>query len=281
MTMAGTGGDFIAIVGIEFYNYTADPSNANYNPNWTGTTAITLANQVTWWWIEDCKFSFYQDNIAINIYFSSAGVAGAATENPASLFTMNRNIVVDAYSTNSSIYSEGIYINGIPNLSFTQNLFDHNGWNATVAGAGASIFNRNIYIQANQPSLSGTSNPTLSYTNNISTQSSAEGAHFRFGGTITNNLWAYDAIGFDTGCTTSMETYCVPISSATVTGNVIQSSTDINASTPRGYGFIIYNAQGSGIQFTNNIIADDASTTVLEPRLESILIRQALSPSTT
>ena len=269
LTMNGTGGDFIAMVGIEFYNYTADPSNANYNPNWTGTTAISLLNPVTWWWIEDCKFSFYEDNIGINIYFSSAGVAGAGVENPGSLFTMNRNVVVDAYSPNSSVFAEGIYIAGVPNLSFNQNLFDHNGWNATVAGAGASMFNRNIYIQANQPSISGTSNPTLSYTNNISTQSSAEGAHFRFGGTITNNLWAYDAIGFDIGCNTSDEPYCVPISSATVTGNVIQNSTDINPSTPRGYGFIIYNARGSGIQFTNNIIADVTSTSSSATALET------------
>ena len=260
MTMNGTGGDFIAIVGIEFYNYTADPSNANYNPNWNSVYGIYLLNPVTWWLVEDCKFSFYIQNISINIYFSSAGVAGAATENPASLFTMNRNAVVDAYSTNSSQFSEGLYINGIPNLSFTQNLFDHNGWNATVAGAGASEFNRNIYIQANLPSLSGTSNPTLSYTNNISTQSSAEGAHFRFGGTVTNNLWAYNAIGFDIGCTTTDNPVCVPISSANVTNNVIQSSTDISPSSPRGTGFTIVNSTGSGIQFTNNVIADVAST---------------------
>ena len=259
-TQNGAGGDFIALVGVEFYNYTADPSNASYNSNFGDVAGLYLMNPVTWWLIEDCKFSFYAGNISVNIYFSSTGVAGAGVENPASLFTMNRNVVVDAYSTNSSEFSEGLYIAGIPNLAFNQNLFDHNGWNATVAGAGASIFNRNIYIQANQPSISGTSNPTLSYTNNISTRSSAEGAHFRFGGVITNNLWAYDPIGFDIGCTTNDEPYCVPITSASMTGNVIQSSTDINPNNQRGIGFIAYNSQKSGIQFTSNVVSQVATT---------------------
>ena len=269
VTLNGAGGDYIAMVGLEFYNYTADPSNPNYNSSsWSDVSGVYLLNEMNWWLMEDCKFSFYGDDIAINIAFAP-GVeylanpsSVAPVENPTATFTLRRSIIADAYSNNAGIFSEGFYEDGMPNLVFQDNTFDHDGWNATVPGATATIFTRNIYIQANEPSISGTSNPTLLYTDNISTQSGSEGAHFRYGGVITDNLWAYDAEGFDVGCTTSQETYCIPIYSATVTNNVIQDSTDINndaVNYPRGYGFIFYNSDGTGVQFTNNVISQYAS----------------------
>ena len=249
MTMNGTGGDFIAIVGIEIYNYTADPSNANYNPNWNSVYGIYLLNPVTWWLVEDCKFSFYIQNISINIYFSSAGVAGAATENPASLFTMNRNAtIVDAYSTNSSQFSEGLYINGIP-IFPSPKIFSiiTVGTRRLLARVRRSSIATSTYRQTSR--LFPGQVIQLSRTRIISAPNHRpEGAHFRFGGTVTNNLWAYNAIGFDIGCTTTDNPVCVPISSANVTNNVIQSSTDISPSSPRGTGFTIVNSTGSGIQ---------------------------------
>ena len=203
-------------------------------------------NPLTWWLIEDCKLSFYQFNMITNPFH-------LRPLNSASLLTLRRNLILDSYGTPSSNQSSGALIGGIPNYIFYENLLDHNGWNATVSGAGASVFNHNLYLQANQSSISGTSSPTLSFTNNISTNSSAEGANIRISGTISNNLFAYDPIGFSVGCTTSVVPFCVP-TTATITNNVIQSSTDVSARLPRGTGISISNMI-SGTTFTGNVVS--------------------------
>jgi hypothetical protein len=167
----------IAIDGIEFYAYTRDPSSSNFsvtdanNVNILGTRFLTPIN---WMLIEDCKFSFF----ALNIIIQEPSFV------PSSNVVLRRNVVVDAYSTNS--HSQGLYASTIANLTLEQNLFDHNGFNTTVAGAGANIFNHNIYLQGigTPGDLTTRSGPATVLSNIFANDPS--GPQFRAGGTITD-----------------------------------------------------------------------------------------------
>src|SRR5262249_36996943 len=54
---AGTGGDYLAIVGIEFYAYTRDPGSPSYNAADTVISGAQFLNPINWMLIEDCKWS--------------------------------------------------------------------------------------------------------------------------------------------------------------------------------------------------------------------------------
>src|SRR5262249_44944672 len=141
-----------------------------------------------------------------------------------------------------------------------QNIFDHNGWNASIPGAEQTIFSRNAYLQLN--------NGPVTFIDNISTNSASEGVQARSGGTITGNLFVANSTGLAIGFNTSGSPgYPVepPITSTVVTGNVILNSRDINSASglqPRGGGIAMSTASGSGVQISNNIIANPMSSAI-------------------
>ena len=174
----GAGGNNIAIVGIEFYAYMRDPSNASYTilPDINGTQFL---NPITWMLIEDCKFSFFSIDIDVD------GSLNASNDSNVSI---RRNVIVDAYATDE--HSQGLFVNSVNNLLIQENLFDHNGWNATVTGAGPTIFNHNMYLTAQ--------NGPVTVIGNISSNESS-GSQFRSGGTFTNNTFIHDPYGHNIG----------------------------------------------------------------------------------
>ena len=127
---------------------------------------------------------------------------------------------------------------GIANPVIEQSVFDHNGWNASISGAGATIFNHNLYLQ---------------YTNGqvifweISLRISAtDGVMVRSGGSITNNLFVNDAMGPIIGITPGSEPTAPVLTSAVISDNVILQATDIPSSPtqPRSMGIVVSNASG-------------------------------------
>jgi hypothetical protein len=120
------------------------------------------------------------------------------------------------------------------------------------ADAAGNIFNRNVYLLAN--------NSQVTARGNISTNSAAEGAQFRSGGTITNNLFVQNSDGFDLGHLQGDPT----ITAATATMNVILNSGDIttvpSGQGPRSQGIVVVSASSSGIQINNNIVAHAAGS---------------------
>jgi hypothetical protein len=222
---SGTGGDYLAIVGIEFYNYTADPNNGSYNAGaWTATTGVIVNNTVNWWLIEDCKFSFY----SFNFTFEPNNVTQAN-----STLIMNRNVIIAAYANSTSINSSGSFLDYTAFYYLTENTFDHNGWNATAAGAAPAVFNHNLYVGCYTP----TQFPVYSFmsmSGNISTND-AETSQIRTGGNYINNLFAMVPNGINFG--DNGDTFCPSGSQMTygnVEYNVVESSNSNSAVTGGG-----------------------------------------------
>ena len=252
-SLARQGGNFLVVEGIDFYAYTRDPTNPAYaGPN-TSQSGTAFLNPNTWVLLEGNKFRFFSTDVIFN---------SSNNDVTSSQVVLYRNVVTDAWSATS--HSQGVYVSGVGNLVIEQNLFDHNGWNASIPGAEATIFNRNVYLQYN--------NGLVTFIGNISANSSSEGAQLRSGGIISGNLFVADSSGFsfgeNPGTTIAANGQVVPVPTVTSTvaiGNVVLNSTDIRSSSgllPRGQGIEVFNASGPKVKVTNNIIADPTGSRV-------------------
>lgn len=237
-------GDYMAIVGIEFYAYTRDPGNVGFN---SGTTSLELsginfspngAPTIHYILVEDCYIHFFMNGIVVD--FTSAS-------GPPANINIRRNVIADSY--NPSGHSQGIFAGVIQNVLVEENVLDHNGWNGTVAGGGATAFNRNAYLNYDITNIT--------FRGNISTYGSSDGLQARSGGIVTNNYFAEGPEGFEVGHQAVDGGHT--ITSATVTNNVVQASDDANGVTPHGQGIIVLNASGSGVQVNSNIISQVVS----------------------
>lgn len=247
-SLPGRGGNFIVVQGIEFYAYTRDPKNPGYRGPNSEELGANFLNPDTWVLLTGNKFSFYSTDIVFNN--SEANISS-------SVVALYRNVVTNAWSATS--HSQGLYVSGIGNLVIEQNVFDHNGWNASIPGAEATVFNRNVYIQFN--------NGLVTFTGNISANSSSEGAQFRAGGIISDNLFVANSAGFSLGESVGTSPPSVPptVNSAVAVDNVVVSSNDIQSSSgplPRSNGIQIFNASGAGVRVTKNIIAHAAGSLI-------------------
>ena len=140
-----------------------------------------------------------------------------------------RNVVADNYSVDS--HSQGIYAANVDGLLIEQSVFDHNGWNENVSGAGATIFNHNLYLNGFNVVVRG----------NLVTRASSMGIKFRsdnFGGmagaTIANNLFIEGEIGVSIGGNTDQPERFVDID---IRDNVF---THIGRTSPTGRDFAWY-----------------------------------------
>jgi hypothetical protein len=247
-------GNYLAIVGIELYacdrdpNNTSNPYGCNYNASTvdSGLSGITLLMTFSSVLIEDCKISFFNNNLTIQGY-----------DSPSANLILRRNVVTDAYgiSTGSHSMSSGMFINAVNNVILEENLFDHNGWNATVTNAGATVFNHNVYIAG----VSGGKPTTVSVAaikGNIFSNDSS-GSQFRSGGTIDNNLFVSNPYPHNIGA---------PIAG----GNYITNNVYLQGFTGLGTGwgpstmesiYHGYNYNVGTVTFYNNIVANAHSST--------------------
>ena len=122
------------------------------------------------------------------------------------------------------------------------NLFDHNGWNAKIAGAEPTIFNHNVYIQ--------TTNGPATLNDNIFANASSHGAQLRDGGTVTNNLFVHNPIGLLYGMVMERRAVSSP------TTSLLKAM--ISAISPRGWGLDV-NPTSGPVEIVDNIFTHDAS----------------------
>lgn len=152
------GTSHVAIVGIHFESNRTDTSPRGIR--WLSTGKDLL--------VEDCYIAGFKDNVTIE------GQSDGFSD-----LTFRRNIVVDAWSISS--HSQGLFINNTENILIEENVIDHNGWNPNVAGANATGFNQNVYVQ--------TSTDNVTFNGNITARASGAGVQLRNGGIAHNNLF--------------------------------------------------------------------------------------------
>lgn len=217
----GTGGavNNFALVGIHF-------KASGYNGVNASPTGIRLLKQGSGILIEDCYVEGFKDNVV----FQGDGAAING-------LTMRRNVIVDSYTASGSVgHSQGIYVSGSSrNISFIENVIDHNGWKEGVAAPVG--FNHDVYV--NTGALG------MVFTGNIISRASYNGILLRAGGTVTNNLMVRNPVGVIVGNTNSA-----------VQNNVILEGMDL-PNLAQGLGV---NSVGvPSLVVENNIIAHDIS----------------------
>jgi len=236
-----SGLSFIAIQGIEFYAHTRNPSDPAFaGPD--GNVGIMVRQDGDWLLVEDCKIHWYQTNI------SCTSKQGLRTD-----LIVRRNVICDAYSVGT--HSQGIFANQMIGLHIEENVIDHNGWcddrdtGGRVPGAGATLFNHNLYLS--------TQNTLVSVAGNLITRASSHGIQLRAGGVIRDNCLAYDALNILFG---SSKTANIPNGvSAVCLDNVILHGTDINSRVPRQKGIQVTAIHDAII--AGNIVAHDSGGT--------------------
>lgn len=245
-------GNFLALVGIKFYAYTRDPGNVgNFSPtdaqNGSGAPGYSMSGATNSSLIEDCWIGFFAEGLDIE-------TADPSWASRFSNLVIRRNQLVNSYCTtfDSSGLLTGPVSNGPTGFVVYQNLFDHNGWNPSVSGAGASGFNHNFYLngfQANgDPTLSLGQPPTMQ--ENIICNEGA-GGQFRNNGVITYNLFIQEALPF--------AMHCPEAFTGSITNNVILNGVNSAVSgagaLELGSRYIDENVTVGNTNITNNIIA--------------------------
>ncbi|MCX5662983.1 MAG: right-handed parallel beta-helix repeat-containing protein, partial [Planctomycetota bacterium] len=232
----------IAIIGLDFYAMTRDPSVA-------GANTVPIPNGIRWvapgsnLLIEDSAFRFFNDGLVIQ----GPDPVTSTLNN----FTIRRSVVTDSYGTSG--HSEGIYLSGVLGITIQENLFDHNGWNASVVGAEKNVFNHNIYLDNENYSDNNL------ITGNILARASSHGVQDRAGGTVSDNFIFDNPLGMLIGGGQDFSSSAPNGILGYASNNVVLQSGDITSALPRGFGFDLVNIRLGVV--SNNIIAHDRSAT--------------------
>ncbi|HEX4796007.1 MAG TPA: right-handed parallel beta-helix repeat-containing protein [Humisphaera sp.] len=222
--------DHLAIIGLHFYADARDPASPTYvgRVNATGIDVLTKTDGLL---VEDCEIQDYGDNINVEKFYG-----------PIENVSIRRNVIVDAYSTNS--HSQGIYCNGVTNLLIEGNVFDHNGYNAAVPGADPTWYNHDCYIASN--------NSNVTVDDNIFAEASGYGLQARSGGHVQDNLFLYDPVGMSFGLVNGASVTPGGVNGI-VNGNVIEGGANIGT-IPLGEGMELGNTRaGYPTVVSNNI----------------------------
>ena len=183
----------LAIIGIEFYNYTVNPNDPNYAYPGEGKVKDGFhfqGSRVYNFLLEDCKISYFKNLVTI---FNKDYGSGDAFIN----IDIRRNILVNAYnpgSTYKKIKSQGIYVSHTKDLLIEENFMDRNGWYQGRDDSQASQYTHNIYLSSDN------AGPCI-VSGNIISQGAAHGLQLRSGGTAENNAFIGNAIGMNIGYT--------------------------------------------------------------------------------
>lgn len=226
--------DNLALVGLHFSADSYDGSG-----DCVGAQLLQPASNVL---IEDCKFEGY----SVNLVFQGLG-------DRHSDFRLRRSVIVDAFVIHEiGGPSQGLYANAVDGLLIEENVFDHNGWNEQVPGAGADIYSHDLYIDND--------NTEVEVRGNIIANASSHGMQLRSGGSAINNLFARNSISLSVGGGNNPAPAGV---TATVRGNVIVDGKDIDAANPRGWGMWFGNIASGVVSL--NVIANN--TLGSQPRM--------------
>lgn len=169
---------FVHFIGLEISAYKMDPKNASFTGTNNGNIVMLGAKENL----------LFEDNLFNHVEVIGQMWDGGTPRN----LTFRRNIWTGYYYSKSSFdrntRPSNMYMDGVDGLVIEENVFDHGGWNPQVAGAGANMFNHNIYLQH---SVNG---ERVVLRNNIITRASSHGAQLRAGGLAEDNFFGRNAL---------------------------------------------------------------------------------------
>ena len=219
--------DYLALVGLEFVAdlYAGAHLQVGARMLQPGTSFL----------IEDCLFRGY----GVNLVFQ--GFGGRHSD-----FRLRRSVVVDSWALHSTGHSQGLYAYAVDGLLIEDNVFDHNGWKEGVPGAGADMFNHNLYID--------NGNTGVVVRGNLIANAASHGMQLRPGGVCVNNLFVRNSIALQVGGGNSPDPGGV---TAEVHQNVILDGKNIDAVQPRGWAMWFANIVAGHV--SDNVIANNVS----------------------
>jgi hypothetical protein len=177
----------VSFIDLDFHAHTRDPASPDFQGSQGSESIRRCCGGGGNLLFEGNRFRSYvttvlqtgSDGIPVNIEF-------------------RRNVVADNYGVDS--HSQGVYAANVDGLLIEGNVFDHNGWNETVAGADATIFNHNLYLNGFN----------VRVRDNLILRASSMGIKFRSDGTdgmlgvdVVDNLFVEGEIGIGIGGNTN------------------------------------------------------------------------------
>ncbi|HEX8911357.1 MAG TPA: right-handed parallel beta-helix repeat-containing protein [Humisphaera sp.] len=197
----------VALVGVELVADTPDTTSIR-------RTGFASVGGVDDFLIEDCVIRGFQDNVSLqNVYAPING------------FRIRRSQILDSYGAGSSVpgqeyanRGQGLYADGVQGLLLEENLFDHNGWSGTVAGAGPNMYSHDAYLNIN--------NTDVAVLGNTFARASGHGLQARSGGFVRGNVFVDNPFGMSFGYVRGSTAVAGGVS-GDVTGNVFVGSRDV------------------------------------------------------
>lgn len=137
----GAQRNFVALLGLHFVASAQEAHSPQFKGN--SRVGLRLVGGGQGWLIEDCRFEHIE--LVIQSY------AGHHYEE----VELRRNVVRHNYQVgtcgqNAKVRPSGLYASHVQGLRIEGNLFDHNGWNEDVPQACATMYNHNLYLNANK-----------------------------------------------------------------------------------------------------------------------------------
>ncbi len=178
---------YVAILGLEIVSFPKIPGDTAFDG--AGGGGFRYVGGGTDLLIEDCHLLYGE------LVVQSYG------ENHYERVEVRRNVIelnyhVDTCGQNSAYRPSGMYASHVTDLTIEENLFDHNGWNEDVGTACATMYNHNMYLNADG----------LVVRKNIITRASSIGIKMRSDETgdaddflFENNLFVDGEIGLSIG----------------------------------------------------------------------------------
>ena len=191
----------VAFVGLHLVADAYDGSNGDPY----GVSILLPSARVLF---EDCR---------IERFFTNLRFQGAHTD-----LRVRRCVICDAFTTGAG-HPQGIYADGVDGCLIEECVFDHNGWRPEVAGAVATIFRHNIYMQGN------TAHVVI--RGNVIARAGSHGLQARSGGDIRANLFFGNPINMLVGNNIQNNGAVT----AQVVGNVMMEGRDIDERERRGW----------------------------------------------
>ena len=255
---------YLDVLGIAFEPLLRDPTSTSYVASAASTTADGTTG-FRWYspggdvLIQDCSFKYYMYNLDIETWPFSPVTSPTG-------FTISRDVVSDSYALNG--HSEGLYASNINDLTITQCVFDHDGWNASISGAQQQGYNHDIYVSFDVTDVT--------VQDCVLAEASFAGIMARSGGNIDDNLFVNDVVAVSFGNANGADSTTGGVTGSLV-GNAVVGDAALGT-TAWGEGFEIGNTTpGAGLLVADNTFTGD--TQHAQPAIYLTMATATLNPT--